>query len=92
MRCVPVSLADPRASAVLELLATHAHVPAAHLQPGMRSEELGLSKLEMALALFDIEDRFDIDLTLLTDDTAPTVGQLVEQVLRCIDDAALVGC
>jgi hypothetical protein len=92
MRNVPASIADPRARLVLELLANHAHVPATQLQAGMRAEELGLSKLEMALALFDIEDRFDVDLTGLTHVSSPTVGQLVEQVLSCVDDAALVRC
>ncbi len=81
----PASIADPRASAVLELLAAHAHLAPAQLQPGMRAEELGLSRLEMALALFDIEDRFDIELPQGPDAAAPTVGQLVQQVLRCVD-------
>ena len=85
MRHVAASLADPRASAVLELLASHAHVPAAQLQPGLRAEDLGLSKLEMALALFDIEDRFEVDLTPVARAETSTVGQLVQQVLRCVD-------
>jgi hypothetical protein len=92
MRHVPASLADPRARAVLELLATHAHVPAAQLEPSMRAEELGLSKLEMALALFDIEDHFDCDLNSLTDVSSPTVEELVQEVLTCVDDAALMRC
>jgi hypothetical protein len=81
----PASLADPRARAVLELLATHAHVQPSQLLPGMHAGELGLSKLEMALALFDIEDRFGVDLPQATGGAEPTVGQLVQQVLRCVD-------
>lgn len=85
MHDLPASLADPRARAVLELLATHAHLQPAQLQPGMRAEELGLSRLEMALALFDIEDRFEVDLPQAAGGAEPTVGQLVQQVLRCVD-------
>jgi hypothetical protein len=51
----------------------------------MLADELGLSKLEMALALFDIEDRFGVDLPQPSGDAVPTVGQLVQQVLRCVD-------
>lgn len=82
---LPASVADPRAHAVLEVLARHAHVQPGQLQPGMRAEELGLSRLEMALALFDIEDRFDVDLPAPANGDGPTVGQLVQQVLHCAD-------
>lgn len=81
----PASIADPRARQVLELLAAHAHLQPEQLRPGMRAEELGLSKLEMALALFDIEDRFDVDLPHEAGAAEPTVGQLIEQVLRSVD-------
>ena len=92
MQQPPESLADPRAHAVLELLASHAHMQPTELQPSMRAVELGLSRLEMALALFDIEDPFDIDLPH-ADDAESTVGQLVQQVLRCVDgvDAGSAG-
>lgn len=71
---------------MLELLANHAHVQPAQIKPGMLAGELGLSKLEMALALFDIEDRFEVDLPQAGGSTEPTVGQLVQQVLRCVDE------
>ena len=85
MPALSAALADPRAEAVLELLAAHAHIEAALLKPQMRAEELGLSKLEMALALFDLEDRFGVDLPQAPDAAARTVGQLVQQVLRGVD-------
>ena len=78
-------LADPRAKAVIELLAQHAQVEPAQLQPDMRADELGLSRLEMALALFEIEDRFDVQLPQTPDAAGATVGQLVQQVLRSVD-------
>jgi len=81
----PPPLIDPRAQAVIELLAQHAHVEPAQLQPDMRADELGLSRLEMALALFDIEDRFDVQLPQAPDAASATVGQLVRQVLRSVD-------
>jgi len=86
MRPMPASFNDPRASIVLEFLAKHAHVQAAQLHSGMRAEELGLSPLEMALAVFDIENRFDVDLTPLSSVHAATVGQLVRAVLSCVDN------
>ncbi|HZF81751.1 MAG TPA: hypothetical protein VEZ89_18380 [Rubrivivax sp.] len=81
----PASPNDPRASAVLEILAAHARVQAAQLHSGMRAEELGLSRLEMALALFDIENCFDVDLAPIAHAEARTVGQLVQEVLSCAD-------
>jgi hypothetical protein len=83
----PAPLADPRARAVFELLAARAHVQPWLLQPGMRAAELGLSRLEMALALFDIEDRFDVDLPPAVGNAEPTLGQLVQLVLQCADGA-----
>ena len=70
---------------MLELLAARAHLQPAQLQPGLRASELGLSRLELALAIFDIEDRFEVDLALASEGPLPTVGQLVQEVLRCAD-------
>ena len=82
MTALPASLADPRACAVLEVLAQHAHVEAAQLQADLRAQDLGMSELEMALALFDIEDRFDVRLAPTSGFPQATVGQLVQQVLQ----------
>ena len=85
MHAQPELAADPRAQDVLDLLAAHAHVQAGHLQPDMPATELGLSQLELALALFDIEDHFDVALPSRDGAEEPTVGQLVQEVLHCLE-------
>lgn len=81
---------DVRVSAVLELLAEHAQVDRRCLRPDMRTGDLGLTPLDLALALFEIEDRFDVDLVGADADPALTLEDLVTQVLSGVgaqDDA-----
>lgn len=72
---------DARISTVLELLAEHAQVDRRCLRPDMRTGDLGLTPLDLALALCEIEDRFDVDLVGTDADPALTLEDLVTQVL-----------
>ena len=71
---------------VLEVFAREARVDRAVLQLDARADALGVSSLDLTLALFELEDHFDIQLPDLMGGSSaqPTVGDLVQQVLDAI--------
>jgi acyl carrier protein len=79
--------ADPPGQAelveqVLELFAREARVDRQSLRMDARAEELGIESLDLAVALFEIEDRFGVTITEpLPGSPAPTLGDIVRQVL-----------
>jgi len=79
---------DPRIGTILEIVATEAHVDPAALRLDARTEDVGLTSLDLTLAVFEIEKRFDIEIATLPE-PAPgeplTVGLLVRHVLQAID-------
>lgn len=80
---------DPRVEQILDLFAREARIERSRLDPAVRADQLGLSSLDVAMALFEIEDRFDIDLSEPPPGTpAPTVGELVAQVIDAINRKA----
>lgn len=78
--------ADPLVEQILALFASEARVDRALLQPDARADTLGITSLDLTLALFELEDRFDVELPdlLSPGSTAPTVGELVDSVLQAI--------
>ena len=83
------ALDDPRAPPILDVLAREARISVERLTANARTDELGLTELELAFALFEIEDRFDIDLPQQgADGTALTVDAVVQQVLTRLDQRA----
>jgi acyl carrier protein len=78
--------ADPLVNEILDLFAREARVDRQLLQPDVRADALGVSSLDLTLALFELEDRFDIQLpdVMGGGSTQPTVGDLVQQVLDAI--------
>jgi len=84
--------ADQRSDAlegqILDLFAREARVDRALLQPEARADTLGITSLDLTLALFELEDRFDVQLPdlLSPGSAAPTVGELVQHVLQAIRD------
>lgn len=85
---------DVLTAQILDLFAREARVDRALLQPDARADALGVSSLDVTLALFELEDHFSIQLPDLMDagGSLPSVGELVQQVLAAIrrsaDDAA----
>jgi acyl carrier protein len=78
--------ADPLVEQILALFAREARVDRALLQPEARADTLGITSLDLTLALFELEDRFDVQLPdlLSPGSTAPTVGELVGSVVQAI--------
>ena len=70
------------AAEVLDLFAREARVERSRLQPHTRVDELGIASLDLALALFEIEERFGVKITQALPGTPlPTVGDIVQQVM-----------
>lgn len=79
--------ADPQAQAelveqVLRLFAYQARIERERLRLDARTDELDIESLDLALALFEIEERFGVQLAEpVPGMPPPTVGELVQQVL-----------
>lgn len=81
---------DPRADAILDLIADNASIDRTRLQPDTTLDELGITSLTLIEAVFEIETRYDVEISvdgiLLSPEV--TVGQLMERVLATIDAKA----
>ena len=72
---------DPLVEEILDVFAREARIERSRLLPHVRADELGVGSLDLALALFEIEDRFDIRLPdPLPGMPQPTVDEMVQQV------------
>lgn len=86
---------DPRAEAILDLIAENASIDRARLQPDTTLDELGITSLTLIEAVFEIETRYDVEISVDGILMSPevTVEQLMARVLATIDaksDAAQV--
>jgi acyl carrier protein len=76
---------DVLTAQILDLFAREARVDRSLLLADARADQLGVSSLDLTLALFELEDHFDIQLPdLMAGSSQPTVGALVQQVLDAI--------
>jgi acyl carrier protein len=84
------SMQDPRADTILDLIAENASIDRTRLQPDTTLDELGITSLTLIEAVFEIETRYDVEISvdgiLLSPEV--TVGQLLERVLATIDAKA----
>jgi acyl carrier protein len=86
---------DPRAEAILDLIAENASIDRARLQPDTTLDELGITSLTLIEAVFEIETRYDVEISVDGILMSPevTVEQLMARVLATIDaksDAAQI--
>ena len=73
---------DPLVDEILDVFAHEARIDRSLLRLDARADELGVTSLDLALALFEIEARFGVTLVdPPADRPPPTVGELVQQVL-----------
>ena len=78
---------DPRAETILDLIAENASIERSRLQPETTLDELGITSLTLIEAVFEIETRFDVEISVDGILMSPevTVAQLMERVLATID-------
>ncbi len=67
---------------VLSLFAREARIERERLRLDARADELGIESLDLAVALFELEERFGVNITQALPGTPlPTVGDIVQQVM-----------
>ncbi|MCZ8103566.1 MAG: acyl carrier protein [Burkholderiales bacterium] len=78
---------DPRAETILDLIAENASIERSRLQPETTLDELGITSLTLIEAVFEIETRYDVEISVDGILMSPevTVAQLMERVLATID-------
>ena len=82
---------DPRVAEILAIIAKEASVDVAILRPEATIEELGLASLDIVQAIFELENRFKVEIPVVADRAGAefvTVGDLVAHVLRTLDRPA----
>ena len=72
---------DPLSDEILDVFAREARIERSKLVLNARADELGSTSLDLALAMFEIEDRFEVQLPQLQPGAPwPTVGEMVQLV------------
>lgn len=68
---------------ILDVFADEAHVERSRLTLQTRVDELGLASLDLALTLFELEDRYEVELPGAEPGAPqPTLGEVVQQVMQ----------
>ena len=83
-------MTDPRTDEILAIVATETGVPRDKLVPEAELAALDIPSLDMVQAIFAIEERFQVDIPVVSDRTGAeftTVGELVAHVLHALDHA-----
>ena len=77
--------ADALTEDILVLFAREARIDRSRLALDARADELGLASLDRAMAVFEIADRYDVDLReVAPGEPWPTLGELVGEVKAAI--------
>jgi acyl carrier protein len=88
-----MTMNDPRAETVLQIIAERTGIDRARLQPDTDLDALGITSLTLIEAVFEIETHFGVEIStdgiLLTPDV--TVQQLLDRVLESLPPAAPAG-
>jgi acyl carrier protein len=83
--------ADPRVARILDIVATETATERTLLRPEARIDEIGISSLDMTLAVFKLETTFDIEIPVIAERAGSefgTVGELVGHVITVLDQTA----
>lgn len=85
---------DPRANEILDIVATETAVDRGRLVPDALLSDLGIPSLDLVQAIFAIEERFKVDIPVVSDRTGAefqTVGDLVSHVLATLGPVPAMG-
>jgi acyl carrier protein len=83
---------DPRADAILDIIAAEAGVDRAALVPDATLDALAIPSLDLIHTLFAIETHFDVEIPVVADREGAefvTVGGLVGHILATLDRSAV---
>lgn len=83
---------DPRVNEILDIVARETGVERARLTSSASLSDLDIPSLDLVQAIFAIEERFKVDVPVVSDRTGAeflTVGDLTDHVLRTLDRANL---
>ncbi len=85
-----MTVSDPRAEEILDIVAQETGVARDRLVPEAELAALDIPSLDMVQAIFAIEERFKVDIPVVSEQTGAeftTVGALVDHVLHTLDHA-----
>jgi acyl carrier protein len=84
---------DTRTTAILGIIAESSGIERQKLTPETTLDELGITSLKLIEAVFEIETRYDVEIStdgiLMTPEV--TVGELLQRVLATLDESASPG-
>ena len=83
---------DPRVDEILDIVARETGVERGRLTSNASLSDLDIPSLDLVQAIFAIEERFKVDVPVVSDRTGAefsTVGDLTDHVLRTLDRANL---
>ncbi len=86
--------ADPRVQRILEIFAKETGVGVGLLQPEATLQDLGVESLDLTMAVFQLEETFDIEIPVVTENAGMEfnrVGDLVTYVITILDKTAGAG-
>ena len=81
---------DPRSTEILDIIAKETGVDRARLRPDAAISDLDIASLDLVQAIFAIEERFKVDIPVVSERTGSefqTVGDLVQHVLATLEAA-----
>ncbi len=83
---------DPRAPEVLAILSRECGLPVEQLRPEATVESLGIASIDLVQAIFAVESRWNVEVPVAAEREGAefaTVGDLLRQVLRTLDEAGI---
>ncbi len=82
---------DPRVQRILAIFAKETSTELAALRPAATLEDLGVESIDLTMAVFQLEESFDIEIPVVVESAGVEfrrVGDLVGQVIAILDKKA----
>jgi acyl carrier protein len=81
---------DPRVTQILAIVSSETQIPRDSLVTDAKIDDLGISSLDLMLAMFKLETVFDIEIPVIAERAGTefgTVGELISHVIAVMDRA-----